>query len=406
MIDIIVVGCGASGIVAAINSKTNNNRVVILERNSKPLKKLLMTGNGRCNYMNETYSKNYYVSEDIEVVDSIISSDNIQMMKDFFDGLGIIPKIVNGYYYPFSNQAVTIYNALVEKALSLGIEIVYDTLVLDISKEEDLFLVECENKTYTSKKLILSTGGKSYPKTGSDGMGYSILEKFGHKVVKPYPALVQLIADFPYLKEWNGVRSEVEIELFEDNKYIKRESGEIQLTSYGVSGVCVFNLSNIITRRIDSHEVELKINFVPFIKTLITPWMDQYSKKNHDKKLESLLEGFLNYKLVNVILKVCKLDKNRYYKDLSNEEKLLLCKNLRAFSIKITGTKSYDSAQISNGGVKLTEINHKTMESQLISNLYIVGELLDMNGNCGGYNLTVCWISGLLVGKAIGGYND
>lgn len=406
MIDVIVVGCGPSGITAAIKAKTNNNKVVILERNSKPLKKLLMTGNGRCNYMNEIYNKDCYVSKDIEAVDKIISSNNIQKMKDFFDELGIIPKIVNGYYYPFSNQAITIYNALLEKALSLGIEIVYDTLVLDISKKENTFFIECENKTYTSKKLVLSTGGKSYPKTGSDGMGYSFLEKFGHTIVEPLPSLVQLTTDFSYLKEWDGVRSDVEIELFVDGKYLKKEVGEIQLTNYGVSGVCIFNLSNFITRKLKNHKIELKINFVPFIETLITPWMNQYSKKNQSKKLGSLLEGFLNYKLVNIILKVSKLDKNRYYQELSNEEKLVLCKNLRSLSITITGTKSFDSAQITSGGVKLSEIDSSTMESLLVPNLHVIGELLDMNGICGGYNLTVCWISGILAGNYIGGLND
>ena len=134
--------------------------------------------------------------------------------------------------------------------------------------------------------------------------------------------------------------------------------------------------------------------------------MDQYSKKNSNKNLTELLEGFLNYKLVNMILKVSNLKGTNYYKDLTNEEKLELCKNLRSLKIEITGTKSFDNSQICNGGVPLSEINYQTMESNIVKDLYITGELLDMNGNCGGYNLTTCWISGLLAGKDIGDSND
>jgi hypothetical protein len=150
----------------------------------------------------------------------------------------------------------------------------------------------------------------------------------------------------------------------------------------------------------------MSINFVPFIETLITPWMDNYSKKNSDKNLYQLLEGFLNTKLIDIILKVSNIDGNSYYKDLSNEEKLILCKNLRGLKINITGTKSFDSSQICSGGVKLTEIDYKTFESKKIKNLYITGELLDMNGNCGGYNLTTCLISGILSGRSIGDKYD
>ena len=406
MIDVIVVGCGASGIVAAIKAKKKNNRVVVLERNSKPLKKLLMTGNGRCNYMNEIYGTKFYQSEDIDIVSQIISDQNLFLVREFFDELGIVPKIKNGYYYPYSNQAVTIYHALVEKALSLGVEIISDTLVLDIRKDQDRFFITCEDCEYTSFQVVLSTGSKAYPKTGSDGMGYRFLEKFGHTIVEPFPALVQLTSDFPYRKEWDGVRSEVEIELFEDHKFVMRECGEIQFTRYGVSGICVFNLSNYLTRRCSNHLIELHVNLVPFIETLITPWMDSYCKKHSDKILKSLLEGFLNDKLVPIILKLSHLDENKYYQELSNSEKLLLCKNLRSLPILITGTQSFDSAQICNGGIKLTEIDSSTMESNFISGLYIVGELLDMNGNCGGYNLTTCWISGILAGRAIGDMYD
>ena len=406
MCDVIIIGAGASGIVSSIFAKRKNNNVIVLERNDKSLKKLLMTGNGRCNYMNEVYNTSKYHSEDIDIVDKIISSNNIEMVKEFFDSIGVIPKIKNGYYYPYSNQAVTIKNMLEEKAISLGVEIKYNSLVTDICKENERFVVLCNNEKLYCDNLVIATGSRAYPVTGSDGSGYKFLSNFNHTIVDVVPSLVQLTSDFKYLKLWDGVRSDVVLELFEDDKYIATESGEIQLTNYGVSGICVFNLSHYVTRGIKNHKYTISINFVPFIDTLITPWMDNYSKKNSDKKLYNLLEGLLNTKLIEIILKVSNIDGNRYYNDLSNDEKLILCKNLKGLKINIIGHKSFDNSQICSGGVKLSEIDYNTFESKLVSNLYITGELLDMNGICGGYNLTTCWISGILSGRAIGDKYD
>ena len=403
---IIVVGGGCSGVVAAIKAKNKDNEVVILEKNNTLLKKLLLTGNGRCNYFNEEYSIDNYHSENIDLVNDFISQDNLSKAKEFFDNLGVIPKIKNGYYYPYSNQANTIKDLLVNEINRLNIKVEYETEVLDI-KKQDKFIITTNNKQYECDKLILSTGSFAYPKTGSDGKGYSILEKLGHTIVKPVPALVQLNANSKHLKEWDGVRSDVYLELFEDGEYISKEEGEIQFTSYGISGICVFNLSHFISRGLlNNKKYVVKINFVPFIKTLIAPWMDNYTKQNLNKDLYELLEGFLNKKLIPIILKESRLDSTKKYNELSNEEKIRLINNLRHFKVEITSTKGFDSSQVSNGGIKLDEIDINTMESKIVKDLYIIGELLDINGNCGGYNLTECWISGILSGSNIGDSND
>ncbi len=404
---VVIIGGGASGIVAAIFASTSDNEVIVLDRNSSCLKKLLMTGNGKCNYLNERYSINNYHSENIELVDEIISDKNINLVKEFFDGLGIIPKIKNGYYYPFSGQATTIKNALLMEAEARGVKIVTDCLVSKIKKEESFYIVKTDKVDYKCDKLVIATGGCTYPKTGSDGMGYEFLRELGYDLVKPLPALVQLESNFKYSKDWNGIRTDVELNLFEDGKFIAREEGEVQLTDYGISGICTFNLSHFITRSLDLGKKNVvKINFIPFIETLITLWMNEYSKKNSNKRIGELLEGFLNYKLVKVILKYNKIDSNKYYHELSKEVKFNLCKSLRAFPVEITATKSFDSAQVCNGGLRLTDINKDTMELFDNKGLYVIGELLDINGNCGGYNLTACFISGMLAGRSIGDNSD
>ena len=401
----IIIGGGCSGVIAAIKAKNKDNEVIILERNNTLLKKLLLTGNGRCNYFNENYSIDNYHSNNIDLVNEFISDKNIVMAKEFFDNLGIVPKIKNGYYYPYSNQATSIKDILVNEINRLGIKVIYDTYVEDIEKK-DKFIIKTNNKEYACDKLILATGSFAYPKTGSDGKGYSILEKLGHTIIEPVPALVQLNANSKYLKEWDGVRSDVYLELFEDGNYLSKEEGEIQFTKYGLSGICIFNLSHFISRGLlENKKYTVKINFVPFIKTLISPWLYNYSKKNKEKAIYCLLEGFLNKKLIPIILKESNIKANKKYDELTKEEKIKLINSLRHFKVEITSTKGFDSSQVCNGGVSLDEININTMESNIIKDLYIVGELLDINGNCGGYNLTECWISGLLSGKDIGGNN-
>ena len=401
---IVIIGGGVSGIVCAINSKNDNNEVIVLERNNEPLKKLLMTGNGRCNYYNEDLSLDNYHSNNKEVIEKIFTKDNLDSVLSFYDDLGIIPKIKNGYYYPNSNQAITIKNALLDEIENKNINIITNALVSDIKIDNNKFIVKYNNKEIICDKVVVSTGSCSYPKTGSDGIGYKLLNKY-HTIIKPLPALVPLVTNNKLIKELSGVRTDAYLELFEDGEFISKEEGELQITDYGISGICTFNLSSYVSRGLDNNKKEvIKINFVPFIKTLISPWLDNYSKKHKNKNISKLLEGFLNYKIVNIILKESNINKNKYYEELSKEEKIKLINTLRHFKVEIIDTKGFDNSQVVSGGIKLDEVNPNTLESNNINNLYIIGELLDIDGICGGYNLINAVLTGILSGKDI--YND
>ncbi len=403
MYDVVIVGGGASGVVAALKAKTSNNRVLILERNSECLKKLLITGNGRCNYFNDDQNINNYYSNNLELVGEIITSDNINLVKEFFDNLGVVPKIKDGYYYPFSNQAITIKNILLNELKRNKIEVRNNYLVTEIIKNDDVFIINSDSSKIQCKKLVLATGGCAYPKTGSTGMGYDFLKSFGHTIIKPLPALVQVEANFKYLKDWAGVRSEVRLELYENGRLVASEEGEAQFTDYGLSGICTFNLSILISRGLDLGKKEIiKINYLPFVKGDRIIWLEEYNKKVYGRTLLELLEGLLNYKLAKIILKVANLDYDNYFDKLTNSEKERLINNLFAMNLEISGTKSFDNSQVCSGGIPLSEINLKNCESKKVKNLYIAGELLDLTGKCGGYNLTIAWLSGLLIGNSIG----
>lgn len=404
--EVVIVGGGASGLVAAIYAASNsNNHVTILERNQDCGKKLLVTGNGRCNYWNEDQSISHYHSKNKELLDTIISFDNQQEIISLFNRIGIIPKIKNGYYYPFSNQALTVKNALLLEAEKNNVEIRNNFLVEKIEKNNNKFIISSNNQQILSDALILATGSFASPKTGSTGMGYQFLEKFGHSLIKPLPALVQLKAEDKCLKDWQGIRTDVLLTIKEQDKVVVKEEGEIQLTNYGISGICTFNISHYVTRKLEEQkEVFVSINFLPFLtesKEQIYYWFMNRNILLKNPTLEKLLDTVLNYKLVNAILKKTSFPKNASFNELLEEEQYKLIEAFTNFQLKVIGTNSFEEAQVCNGGIPLDEINLHTMESTKEENLFITGELLDVAGDCGGYNLSFAWITGMLAGKNV-----
>ena len=400
---IIVIGGGASGLVAAINAAKCGNDVIILEKNNICGKKILITGNGRCNYYNKDQKIEHYRSKNIELVEKIITKENTEKIVKFFKSIGIEPKIKNGYYYPYSNQAVSIQNALLTETKNLNIEIKNNIIVNKINKENDKFIIYTNQGEFNSEKVIIATGSKAAPKTGSDGSGYKICMELGHTIIKPLPALVQLKGNEKYFKEWSGIRVDANIKAYENNNLLGEETGELQLTDYGISGICVMNLSGRIARGLNDKKQEyLKINFLQGLKILSeTDFIVFMNKRNNmmkNRNICELLEGIINYKLVNVLLKICNIKNNKYWSELSQNEKLEIAKNFIDFRLDIVDTNSFDKAQICSGGIPLTEIDLNTMESLKTKGLYLTGEILDVDGDCGGYNLTWAWISGMIAG--------
>lgn len=394
MKEICIIGGGAAGLAAAITAAKKGKKVTILERNEKCGKKILISGNGRCNYYNENQKIQKYHSTNSELIEKIINEKNIEKVKEFFLSLGIIPKIIDGYYYPFSRTAITIQNALLQETKKLNIEILYNIKVEKIIKK-DYFIINPNKENIKTKKILICTGSKAAPKTGSDGIGYDLAMSLGHKIIKPLPALINLKGNKNYYKKWSGVRTEAILKLYEDEKFIAKEKGDLQLTDQGISGIAVFNLSNYITRNIQNHIEMIHINFIPFFKEKS---LDSLFKINSN--INETLERILNYKLVNILLKETKLKTNNYC-ELTKKEKEKLLNSLTNFKIEITDIGSFDKAQVCSGGIPLTEINLKTMESKKDNNLYFAGEILDINGDCGGYNLTFAWLSGILAGENI-----
>ena len=391
---IIVVGGGASGIVASIFAKRNNNDVIVLEKNSKCLKKLLITGNGKCNYFNDDFSFEHYYSDSKDL--SFINDSNKRKVLNFFSSIGVVPRVKNGYYYPNSNQSYSVHNSLLKEASLRGVEIRNGVKVLNIVKKNNSFVVSTDNGDFICDRVIISTGGKSYPKTGSEGDGYIFGKSLGHKIVPVVPSLVGLVSNDKFIKPLSGVRCDACVSLNS-----KSEIGEVQFTDYGLSGICVFNLSNIASRL---GNCSVKINFLYNFVSDFDSFCKLFDSVNGsvlNRSIGELLEGYLNYNIVNVILKMSGIDFSCSWNDLGNKKRILF-DNLVSFNVDIVGTRGFDVAQVSLGGISLDDIDVNTFESKIVPGLYFTGEVMDVTGDCGGYNLGFAFLSGMIAGESVG----
>lgn len=399
----IIVGAGASGLVAGISAARKGSSVLIIEQKDKAGKKIFATGNGKCNFTNKYQSIDCYRCDDSTFVTRVLSNFDMKDTLDFFEGLGIYPKERNGYIYPNSEQSASIVSVLMMECERLNIDIVYNEKVIKISRPDFTITTinsDKKEKSYYSYKLILATGGKASPKLGSDGSGYKLAERFGHKINKPLPALVSLKSPDKFCKTVSGVRTPAKVTAYADTKFLSDEEGEIIFTNYGISGIPIMQLSRFVAKALDSDkDVYLELDFIP----------DRSKEKifeilklrcNHSSKnLEQMLVGMFNHKLNYVMIKKAKLDLGLHMNKIKDSDLMKLTEEIKKFRIRINDTNTFDFAQVTSGGVSTYEINPITMESNLKNNLYITGELIDVDGTCGGYNLQWAWSTGYIAGN-------
>lgn len=392
---VVVIGAGASGIIASIMA-SKNNEVILLEGMDKVAKKILLTGNGRCNYWNEDISLDKYNTDCFDSLNEILN--NKEEVLKFLDSIGIYPKIKNGYYYPYSNAASSIKEMFMKKLEKSKVKIITNFKVKEIKRVNHTFTILSDNEKIEADKVILATGSKAFPKTGSDGTGYLLASKLGHKVNPIYPSLTSLISNEKY--DWSGVRVDSKLSLFIDDKKVKEETGEVQLIENGISGICTFNISGIAAKNLDK-KVTVKINFLPNLEESFYDWFTSRNNYIKNHTIEELLESIFPYKLMFVLLKKAGISKDSYWNELNENEKINLANVIENFTLKIFETSSFDKAQVCTGGVSLKEINPNTMESKIVKDLYITGELLDVDGICGGFNLAFAFITGYLAGLGV-----
>lgn len=413
-IQVLVAGGGASGMMAAIMAARSGAGVMVLEKNKRPGRKLLATGNGRCNFTNRVQEKNCYRSSNMGIPMRLIQKFGWEDCVCFFDEIGVLARNREGYYYPASNQAVTVLRALERELVRLGVEVHTEETVSDIERRmgrngRDAFFVKTDKGSYLAKKVILSTGGMAAPVYGSTGDGYACAAKFGHRIIPPVPALTSLVLDGNFMKAWGGVRIQGKVSLYNDKGGLLCEDrGEIQMVAYGISGIPVFQISHYAAKELaDGRSVTLSLDGMPdYGREWILDALLKRQEHNGEQSMGDLLGGMMPDKLAGIYLKQTKIAVSKRALETRREQLEELAARIKRMEMPVKAVSGFDKAQVTSGGVCLSEVNPDTMESEVCKGLYLTGELLDVDGICGGYNLQWAWTTGYLAGMGAGKMHD
>lgn len=391
--------------LAAISAARLGAHVTILEKNQRVGKKILATGNGRCNFTNVNAGYSCYSSENPGFVQKALSDFTASDAISFFEELGIQHKVEEmGKVFPMSDQASSILDVLLYELNRLGVNIICDSNVVDIIPENGSFILKTKDgNKYRGDSVVLAPGGKAMPSSGSDGYGYDLALKLGHTMTDTFPALVQLMLEGDYFKRIDGVKFIGTAEIIDNNGSVIKDRGDILFTNYGVSGPPVLQISRKAGELLKSgKQATLKISILDTMsKEEVTDLIDRRFKTDLNKTLEFSFVGLINKRLIPVVLlKAGISDLKRPVSGITSKERDRIAEILTDWRFNIRGTKSWPSAQVTAGGINTREIDENTMESFLIKGLYFAGEIMDVDGMCGGYNLQWAWSSGFIAGRS------
>ena len=401
----VIIGGGASGMTAAIFSAKKGDETVILEHNDRPGKKILSTGNGRCNLTNKSLKTDidsHFADlgcSDRVFYKNVIDRFGIDDTMNFFEELGLMMKDRGNLVYPLSDQASSVLDVLRFAADERGVKIITSCNVSAIQRAGDRgFDIETDKGRFSCDKLIIATGSKAAPSTGSDGSGYVLATALGHTINDVRPGLVQLRSGEAWLKSVAGVRSSVKLTLSDAGKNIYSESGELQFTDYGLSGIVAMDISNRLALCHDNASVH--IDLMPDMDSdLLKDALDRRRSDFPDRKASDMISGMLNKKLGLMLLKRSGIKQDTPSKDIPQNALYRMADIIKDLNVRIDGTNGFREAQICLGGVPCGELTDD-LESRIVPHLYFCGEILDLHGDCGGYNLQLAWSTGAIAGKA------
>lgn len=433
--DVAIIGASASGMACAVTAARRGLTVLLIEKNVQIGRKLRATGNGKCNIANSYYDASCYRGSNQAMIRQLTGPESYVQTLNFMRSLGLAVTEKNGYFYPSSKQATAVIQALNRAMEHGGVTYGQGRLVTEVHFEEGKYVISAvlskeyekeakraakrAQKTgqvmeqsyerppqdvfrYEARNLVLATGGLAGSQYGCQGEGYTLAESFGHHVKTPLPALVPLISDEVFCKALAGVRIAGNVAILVDSREIYKTKGEVQFTEYGASGICVFVVSRFAAKALSLHKpVVLRMDLMPDLQMnkLLGELSVLFGTTTYLSVTDSL-SGFIPEKLAGVVLSRAGIDGMIKANSVKPEMQRRIAEQIKGFDMRISGCKDYDMAQVTAGGVDLSEIT-RDYESKLQSSLYLIGELLDVDGTCGGYNLTFAFISGIRAGEKI-----
>ena len=394
---------------AALSASSCGIPVTLIEHKDRVGKKILSTGNGKCNFTNQFQGKRDYYGSSPDFVVPALTFMGLEQTLSFFRELGVLSVCRDGYYYPRTLQAQTVLDALRFALDRQGVHVICDTSVSGISGLEGdfhLLLKGRDGKTIqrTFGRIIFATGGLAFPSSGSDGSADPLVRSLGHHITKRYPALTALNTKEKLSPSWKGVRADGKVSLLCNSKVLQQEEGQVQLTDYGVSGIPVFQMSRNAAKLLgEGKEVSISLDVLPELteEGLAKELGRRSLRKN--ESLEKALCGLIHKKVLFVLLKKAGLSPEKAAGTVPEDGWGRLAFLMKHYSAKVTGTQPFSKAQVTAGGIELSEVDPATMESRIKKGIYFAGEMLDIDGRCGGYNLQWAWSSGALAGKSAGG---
>ena len=400
--DLLVIGAGASGMMAAITAARDNKKVCMIEKLDKAGKKLLATGNGKCNFTNDFMNTDCFHG-DKTFIHHVLEEFSVKDCLAFFRSIGVYPKDKNGYYYPNSEQAASVTTALLYELERLGVKIVYETKTEEIVSEENGVRVNTNKGVFTAKRLVIATGLLAAPKLGSDGSLFDVIKGLGHRFAPILPTLCGFYCKGLKFKQVSGVRAHGTVTAYIDGMKLAEDTGEIQFADYGLSGIPVFQISSELSKGLyEKKKVEIKMNLLPDFETeALMEEIDYRCSIRGNMPVSGLLNGLINQKLADMIIDKAGIDSNLYISSLTKEQKTKIMILLQDIKVIVTNYRDFEFAQVCRGGIPVTDINSATLESKFSPNVFFTGEILDVDGICGGYNLHFAWATGYIAGKGL-----
>ena len=397
----IIIGAGAAGLITAIQLAKQGKAILLLEQNNKIAKKILVSGNGQCNIGNKSIQAHHFHSQNPAFITEVLEGYDAKEIEKFFTSVGLtLIEGKEGKLFPMSLQASNVVEILEYTALNLGVEIGTETTVNSVDKTPDGFVLESTQGKYSCTQLILASGSPAAPQLGGSNTGYALATKLGHSLIKRHPSLVQLCSEEPWIKACAGVKVAGLAKLYANGEYITEKQGDLLFTNYGISGLAILDLSREVSIRLASYDYcELSLDLMPQLsKEKLSNLLLSRITQESEKPLTLWLQGVINKKLIPIILEQSRC-KVRTEDALNRKEVNKLVHAIKNLKLSICDTKGFQGAEVATGGVDTTEIDAQTMESKRVKNLYFAGEILDVDGDRGGFNFHFAWTCGLRIGK-------
>ncbi len=404
--DVVVIGAGAAGLMAGIRAGERGKRVLILEKNRRPGVKILMSGGTRCNITHDTDNRGIVQAYGPpgKFLHSALAAFSVQQTLDFFNGEGVATKIEeNGKIFPVSNKAADVLAALVERVQRTGVPLALGEPVVDLKIADGQFALTTPQRTLRAAKVILTTGGQSFPGSGTTGDGYRFAQALGHSLIPSRPALVPITTHVPWVAELRGITiPDTGIAIYDGEERLVAKRGSMLFAHFGLSGPVILDVSRVVSGHARPPSLQLEFDFLPAVVEAALDSVLRVEAHTYGKKLlVAILPEHLPRRLGEAILDLAALPRDRKAAGLTKEDRNRLVKALKHARIAISGTMGFGKAEVTAGGVPLDEVDSRSMVSKIVPNLFLAGEVLDLDGPIGGYNFQAAWSTGWLAGDSV-----